>query len=372
MGISDLTKILKEECPDCYKKLPISDLKGKRIAIDAHNLIYRYFSVQLKEELKRTDITRDDINRCRLVNKWIFSIIDFALSWLENGVTPIFVFDGQSRTEKDNTKKKRMEAKKVSRETASNLLQTIRNQDIFEINTKLIEEAKKYMAHDISIRTAELNFLVKILKEFGFPVLFSPHDAEQFCASLCVEGKVEGVFSTDSDTLTFGCSLLITDFSRQDGTIILECIDLEIILHSLNMGFSTFVDLCIMCGCDFNERIYGIGPKKSLHLLSSYGSIENIPNLDTSPLNFQKCREIFSYYSSQIKDEIDLNINITSKNSEQSDQDDSIKLYETSLKSSFDFKNRSDRFRFFLKNLPSPTSRKYSRFPSENIIYEFI
>jgi flap endonuclease-1 len=364
MGISDLTKILKENCPDCYVKIPIYNFSGKRIAIDAHNLIYRYFSVQNKEEIKRTDITKDDPNRHRIITKWIWSIIDFALNWIEYGVTPVFVFDGTSRIEKDDTKKKRADTKKISRDAASNLLSDIRNQDIFDLDYKKIEEAKKFMSQDTSIRTSELELLILILRDFGFPVITSIHDAEQYCASLCIEGKVEAVFSTDSDTLTFGCSTLLTDFDREDDNILhLKGIDLNIILETLNISFETFVDLCIMCGCDFNERSYGIGPKKSLNYILNYGRIENIPDIDTTPLKYDKCREIFSYQQTNKKD-YELNI-------QQSSYPILPKEYEY-ISSSIERKIRLDKFKHLIKQLPPPDSRKYSRFPVSNSEIIFI
>jgi flap endonuclease-1 len=359
MGISDLTKILREYCPDCYVKEPINKFNGKRVAIDAHNLIYRYFSVQMKEEVKKTDIKIGDPNRQRVVSRWIWSIIDFGMIWLENGCTPIFVFDGTSRIEKDSTKKKRAEAKKVSKDNANQILSEIRSKDIFEIDTKLIEDAKKYMAQDTSIRSSELSLLIDFLKEFGFPVVISKHDAEQTCASLSIEGKVDGVFSTDSDTLTFGASLLITDFVREDKQIFLSCINLDIILTKLNFSFETFVDLCIMCGCDFNERIYGIGPKKSLNLLIEHENIDNIPDLDKSSLNVNSCREIFKYHKSHIE-EYDL-FAIPSKNI-NTNQDHNI------LKCTLDYKYRKDKMNNILVTLPSPQSYPYMRFPSNKLI----
>jgi len=363
MGISDLTKILKENCPDCYVKIPMISLSGKRIAIDAHNLIYRYFSVQNKEEIKRTDIRNDDPNRHRIITKWIWSIIDFGLNWIEYGITPVFVFDGTSRIEKDDTKKKRADTKKISRDAASQLLSDIRNQDIFDLDYKKIEEAKKFMSQDTSIRTSELELLISILRDFGFPVLTSYHDAEQYCASLSIEGKVEAVFSTDSDTLTFGCPLLLTDFDRDDDNISLKGINLSIILETLDIPFDTFVDLCIMCGCDYNERSYGIGPKKSLNYILSYGNIENIPDIDTSPLKYDKCREIFSYQPTNKKD-YELNM-------QQCTYSDLPKEYEY-LNSSIERKIRMDKFKHLIKQLPIPESRKYSRFPQNNSNIVFV
>ena len=56
-----------------------------------------------------------------------------------------------------------------------------------------------------------------------------------------------------------------------------------------------FVDLCILCGCDYCDSIRGIGPKKALKLIKAHGTIEkSIAALDktkfTIPENFDYAR----------------------------------------------------------------------------------
>lgn len=35
-----------------------------------------------------------------------------------------------------------------------------------------------------------------------------------------------------------------------------------------------FIDLCILCGCDYTSNIRGIGPVKALSLIQKHGTIE--------------------------------------------------------------------------------------------------
>ena len=37
-----------------------------------------------------------------------------------------------------------------------------------------------------------------------------------------------------------------------------------------------FIDLCILCGCDYMEPIKGMGPKTALKLIREHGSIESV------------------------------------------------------------------------------------------------
>lgn len=47
-------------------------------------------------------------------------------------------------------------------------------------------------------------------------------------------------------------------------------------LQELNLTYNQFVDLCILCGCDYTENIEGIGPLTALKLINQYQNIESI------------------------------------------------------------------------------------------------
>jgi flap endonuclease-1 len=362
MGIQDLvTQILKPHAPQGFVCIPMYQFSGKRVAIDAHNLIYRLISVHVRDEVMKTDIVNQEVNRQVIVDKWILSILDFGLKWLENGTTLVFVFDGESRIEKGDTQKKRAEVKKVSREKATSLLNNIKGKDFLDVSQNDVEEVKKFLRQDTTIHSEEFNLLVKTLLQFGFPVITAHHDAEQMCAALCIEGKVDAVFTEDSDTLTFGSHLVLTEFdafgkqhpSKGENLVTTgPCVlgmDLEKVLKQLNLSFESFVDLCIMLGCDYNTRIFKVGPKKVWNLIQTYGCIEDIPDIDTTSLDYEKCRKIFEYQPSEVKElnmKKDLVIQLDIFNS----KDIELKL-------------RLDRVKQCLMKLPEPSQAKMYRNP---------
>lgn len=60
------------------------------------------------------------------------------------------------------------------------------------------------------------NMMVKtMLKFFGFPFLTAPGEAEAECALLQMEGLVDAVLSEDVDTLMFGCSKSLRNWSSE-------------------------------------------------------------------------------------------------------------------------------------------------------------
>jgi len=80
------------------------------------------------------------------------------------------------------------------------------------------------------------------------------------------------------------------------------------------MTYDTFLDLCIMAGCDFNENIPKIGMGRAFPLLKSCKKIEALPEkylVQSECLNQEKCRAIFGYeMSKNLTEEIKLHINL--------------------------------------------------------------
>ena len=54
------------------------------------------------------------------------------------------------------------------------------------------------------------------------------------------------------------------------------------ILEGFEMDKNQFIDLCILLGCDYCDKIRGIGPKNAIKLIQEHKSIEKIlENIDT-------------------------------------------------------------------------------------------
>lgn len=58
--------------------------------------------------------------------------------------------------------------------------------------------------------------------------------------------------------------------------------DHAVLLEDLGLTAEQFIDLCILCGCDYMGTIPGIGPVKALALIKEHGNIEEVvKNIDT-------------------------------------------------------------------------------------------
>ena len=78
--------------------------------------------------------------------------------------------------------------------------------------------------------------------------------------------------------------------------------NLNTILKDLDITPSQFIDLCILCGCDYTPKIRGIGSVGALKLIKKYGCIEDILEHEckecgrykiSDNFNYTKARELF-------------------------------------------------------------------------------
>ena len=83
---------------------------------------------------------------------------------------------------------------------------------------------------------------------------------------MCRQKFVDYVVTEDMDTLAFGCPQMIRtcldpSIKRSD---IISVIDLTKVLSDFKMTYDQFIDMCILCGCDYCPNIPRIGNKTAL------------------------------------------------------------------------------------------------------------
>jgi flap endonuclease-1 len=91
---------------------------------------------------------------------------------------------------------------------------------------------------------------------------------------LAKAGKVYATVSEDMDCLTFGTPVLLRGFSNKDEPVIE--INLELALKELEISMDEFIDICILCGCDYCDSIDGIGPTKAYKFIKENKNIEGV------------------------------------------------------------------------------------------------
>lgn len=287
MGIKSFNKFLRDTVPQVFQKCNLERLANTRLAIDAENLARIYMSIARKQVLKSVDIINDGIYDDMIFRTWLRLVFQTLINFLEHKILPVMVFDGDMIPEKEETCSKRQDKALTRRED----IQKIKAQNY--ISNEDADRLRNLESQNIWIRRDDLTALQDILKCAGIPYFIAFGEAEKLCAQLCIDGYTYATYSKDTDCIALGCPVIVCDKKGNELTIV----QLENIESSLGLNYNQIVDLCIMCGCDFNHNIRGIGAKIAYKLLKQYGSIENIipqkPKLDFKVLKFERCRQIF-------------------------------------------------------------------------------
>merc|ERR1711962_1868579 len=96
------------------------------------------------------------------------------------------------------------------------------------------------------------------LKHMGVPFVEAPCEAEAQCAELAKAGKVYAVGTEDMDALTFGTPVLLRHLTFSEARKMpIKEFHLSSILEGFEMTPEQFVDLCILLGCDYVDKIKG-------------------------------------------------------------------------------------------------------------------
>lgn len=114
-----------------------------------------------------------------------------------------------------------------------------------------------------------------MLSLMGLPVIEAYSEAEAQCVLLVKAKKADAVASEDMDCLTFGAPLQLRGFTqRKSKNDPITEIELSMILKELDLTMDEFIDMCILCGCDYTKSIDGLGPSGAFKLIKEYKTIE--------------------------------------------------------------------------------------------------
>ena len=324
MGIKNLNTLLKEHCDDAITIQPLSNWSGKRIAIDLTNIIYIHMATAWKEVVNETKVPFDEPDMDKVRSIYLSRFKQYLMRILGCKITPVIVCDGPPPPEKETiTRAKRRDDRENARVRCEEFKSLLLEKDPLDIMPSDIETLRKYMRANTPVFTNDIEIVKEVCAGLGIPILQSTGEAENLCSMLCRTGRVDLVHSTDTDNIVHGCPNLVTDFtgrkySEQKGQMVehIKVVNFHKVLEGLRLTYTQFVDMCIMCGCDYNTNIPGIGVKTSYKLITEYNNIENLPDkYDNTCLNHVRCRELFSlrrYKELCENTEVDLNLDTDS------------------------------------------------------------
>ncbi|ORX47488.1 flap endonuclease 1 [Hesseltinella vesiculosa] len=264
MGIHGLTKLISEHAPLAIKSNEISSHFGRKVAIDASMSIYQFMIAVRQQD--GNALTND----AGETTSHLMGMFYRTVRMVENGIKPVYVFDGKPPKMKSGELAKRKQRKEEAEAKREEANEAGNAEDILRFTKRTVRVTQEHN-----------NECKRLLRALGIPVVEAPCEAEAQCAALAKAGKVYAAASEDMDTLTFGSPTLLRHltFSEQRKLPIDE-FDLEKVLEGLQLNMDQFIDLCILLGCDYVESIKGVGPMRAYSMIKDHGSIEEaLPHL---------------------------------------------------------------------------------------------
>ena len=260
MGIRMLNKFLQDKCKTSISFINLSELSGKRIAVDISIYLYKFLS-----------------ENALLENLYLMISI-----FREHKITPIFVFDGKPPVEKNDTIAFRKKTKMNAREEYYRLKQILHdiesdaailsesegNSDSNSNSNRTIVEVDEETSVSIPSNSVDIRMMMNKLKKkfvilksvhiqdaktllqaYGMTYIESPGEADILCAKLVSKNIVYACLSEDTDMFVYGCSRVLRYLSLTSSTTIIY--DFQEIIKTLDMTPYEFRQLCIMYGCDY-------------------------------------------------------------------------------------------------------------------------
>lgn len=265
MGIHGLMKLISEEAPDAIKEFEgFGPLNGRKVAIDASMAMYQFLvAVRTGSGGQQQQLTNENGD----VTSHVQGMFNRTIRMMEAGIKPCYVFDGKPPPMKSGELAKRIARRKKAEKDLEAAKAAGAGDDIDRFQRRLVKVTKQ---HNDECK--------ELLRLMGVPCITAPCEAEAQCAELNKAGKVYGTATEDMDALTFRTPKLIrkmfSQSTNKDKNSPVVEIDVEKLLVGMKLSYEQFVDLCILCGCDYCDTIKGVGPKGALKLIREHKTIE--------------------------------------------------------------------------------------------------
>jgi len=267
------------------QELPWEALAGRTLAVDGFNAVYQFLATIRQRD---GQLFSDAEGR---VTSHLMGTFYRTTSLLEQGVLPVWVFDGKPPERKAGTIRRRIEAKEKA-ETAW--------QEALAAGD--LETARRKAAQTSRLTPAMVEELHALLRGLGVPVVQAPGEGEAEAAVLAARGATWAAASEDYDSLLFGTPRLVRGLAaraRGGAAPGAQLVDRADLLASLGIDGEELITLGIVVGTDFNEGAAGYGPKKALKLVQEHLGFEK--TVERAGLDLAEARavaEIFRHPSS--------------------------------------------------------------------------
>ncbi len=272
------------------REVELKALRGRVIALDAYNALYQFLAA-----IRQPDGTPLMDSKGR-VTSHLSGLFYRTINLAEEGVKPVYVFDGKP----PEFKKKELEERFRRREEARERYETARKRGD-------VEEARKYAVQAIYLTQDMVADAKKLLDAMGIPWVQAPSEGEAQAAYIASKGDAWAAGSQDYDSLLFGAprlvrNLAITGKRKLPGrnvyvTVKPEVIELEVLLKELGITREQLILIALLLGTDYNPGgVRGYGPKTALNLVKSVRNVETVLKTIQAKLPEYDVERIYRYF----------------------------------------------------------------------------
>ena len=199
---------------------PLSLFQGKKVVVDVSIYLYRFKSL----------------------GDLLHGMEKFIQLFQQYHITPLFVFDGPPRS---NKKEFLQERQKLKHEAWKQYQET---PDLSE------HDALKLKKTFTRISKQDVDSIKEKMKLYQVTYIDAPHEADEVCAKLMLDGHVDACMSDDMDMFMYGCSRVIRDVDVVKHTA--QCYDTTRILKQLNLTHHEFKQIGVLSGTDYYQSSY--------------------------------------------------------------------------------------------------------------------
>ena len=265
MGIQDLIGMIEDNAKDyAIRPFNFERFQGWKITIDTSLMMHKTVKA------RRAASGEDLVNESGMNTSHLHGIFYKCITFLDNDIVPIFVFDGKSAPIKSVTCKKRSQLRKEA------------ERKLAAITDKKSQEYRRLFAQVYRPSREEYDELRIMLDLMGIPYINAPEEADPVCAWLTRrrgdDGKrlVDAVCSDDSDMIPLGARYLLKDMcgSLTRGKMI-NMVSYRRVKKGLGLDRNGLIDASVLLGTDYCERIKGIGKKRVMGVIRKHKTLEN-------------------------------------------------------------------------------------------------
>lgn len=265
------------------QELPWEALSGRTLAVDGYNAVYQFLA-----SLRQRDgqLFSDAEGR---VTSHLMGVFYRTTALLQEGVLPVWVFDGRPPERKAGTIRQRIAVKERAEEEWQKALAA-----------GDLETARRKAAQTSRLTRPMVEELLRLLAALGVPALQAPSEGEAQAASMAARGTVWAAASEDYDSLLFGAPRLVRGLAaRARGNSAgpgAQLVDRAELLARLGIDADELILLGILVGTDFNEGASGFGPKKALKLVQEHRGFDaTVSAAGLDPAEAAEVAEIFRH-----------------------------------------------------------------------------